>query len=38
MGVVLSLEKYLYTDFKHKDVNRLSGVNVRILLVWGWMH
>lgn len=36
--VVLSLEKYLYTDFKHKDVSRLSGVNVRILLVWGWMH
>lgn len=29
---------YLYTDFKCKDVNRLSGVNVRILLVWGWMH
>lgn len=36
--VVLSLEKYLYTDFKYKDVNRLSGVNVRILLVWRCMH
>lgn len=26
---VLSLEKYLYTDFKFKDVNRLTGVNVQ---------
>lgn len=27
--LVLSLEKYLYTDLKFKDVNRLTGLNVK---------
>lgn len=27
--VVLSVEKYLYTDFKYKDESRLTGVNVK---------
>lgn len=28
---VLSLEKYLYADFKFKDVKRLTGFNVKPL-------